>query len=183
MITPRSSCAARRMSTCWRTSTRNESLKRSSSAPCWRLAAPTTCASAWCTPSICSFRDAAKPTKIALYWKSENSTHCVTAVLQRNRKPAREQADIQAGLEQNIWTSLHRFTVMTQRWCRWKCNAERDWKSLGKRNVAQWMLMGNKGLICTVGKEREDRGCWYECESYMLGFRACNETKAGLAPA
>lgn len=62
--TPRSSCVAREMSTCWRTSTRTESPKPSSLVPCWRLAVPLTCVNAWCTPSTCFCRDAAKPTVV-----------------------------------------------------------------------------------------------------------------------
>lgn len=57
-ITPRSYCATRMRSTCWRTSTRNACPQRSALARCSAVDAPRTCEAAWSTPSTCCSRGA-----------------------------------------------------------------------------------------------------------------------------
>lgn len=56
--TPRSYCAARMRSTCWRTSTRNAFPPRYASAHYSVADAPQTCGTAWSTPSTCCSRGA-----------------------------------------------------------------------------------------------------------------------------
>lgn len=77
--TPRSSSAAREKSTCWRTSMRSEWPKPSNWAPCWRRAAPATCASAWSTHSTCCCSGAVNLTRLRRQ-RDKSATVTIAAV-------------------------------------------------------------------------------------------------------
>lgn len=158
------------MSTCWHTLMRIVFPKPSNSAPCWRPAVPPTCVNAWCTPSTCFCRDAAKLTVMCSgqCWDKTKASCICTAAVERGFSSKRVD---QGWPRASKLTFLYRCTFMTQQRCKIYTQRLRKW------NVAQWLWMEKGWFVCWL-EQKSDRVCWYEWDPQVFGQKeGCLESK------